>query len=324
MLNKLRGFSNSKLAMVVVGIIIIPFVFWGMGSVFSGGNTNNVAKINKETISTKDFVDYINQLRLTNEYIKENIDNNILEEILQFAVVEKVDDMEIDELNFFISEKSLAAKIKSNSNFFDDNNKFSRLKYEKFLLERNMNPPNFEMRLKKQELKRNLFNYISGGIQSPYFLRNKIYINEQKKILVDYYNLELIYSKEASSSEINDFIKENEESLKEDFINFSYVKITPKNLVEIDDFNDEFFKKIDEIENSILNGNGINEIKKNYNLEVNSYSNFIIKDDSDEILKSIYKNRTGDKIQLIDKNEYFLLYEIFSINKIFKTRNIWK
>ena len=43
MISKLRGFSNSKLAGVLVGIIIIPFVFWGMGSVFSGGNTNNVA-----------------------------------------------------------------------------------------------------------------------------------------------------------------------------------------------------------------------------------------------------------------------------------------
>ena len=39
MISKLRGFSNSKLAGVLVGIIIIPFVFWGMGSVFSGGNT---------------------------------------------------------------------------------------------------------------------------------------------------------------------------------------------------------------------------------------------------------------------------------------------
>ena len=45
MLNKLRNFSKGKLAGVLVGIIIIPFVFWGMGSVFSGGNTNSIAKI---------------------------------------------------------------------------------------------------------------------------------------------------------------------------------------------------------------------------------------------------------------------------------------
>ena len=60
MLNKLRGFSNTKLAGVLITIIIVPFVFWGMGSVFSGGNTNNIAKINNEAISTQDFIKYIN------------------------------------------------------------------------------------------------------------------------------------------------------------------------------------------------------------------------------------------------------------------------
>ena len=45
MLSKLRDFSKSKLAGVLITIIIIPFVFWGMGSVFSGGNKNNVVKI---------------------------------------------------------------------------------------------------------------------------------------------------------------------------------------------------------------------------------------------------------------------------------------
>ena len=316
MLNKLRGFSNSKLAMVVVGIIIIPFVFWGMGSVFSGGNTNNVAKINNETISTKDFVDHINQSRLTNEIIKENIDNDILEEILKEVVSQKLVDMEISELNVSMSEISLADKIKSNNNFLDDKKNFSRIKYEKFLLQNNISAPIFEARLKKLELKRKLYNYISGGVKSPYFLKNKLFISEQKEVVIDYLDLNLIYSNEASISEINDFVKENEELLKEDFIDFSYAKISPKDLVEIDEFNDEFFKKIDEIENNILNGNGINEIKKNYNLKVNSYSNFKTNDNSDEILKMIYSNRTGDKIKLVDKNEYFVLYEIFKLNKI--------
>ena len=51
MLNKLRNFTKTKLATVLIGIIIIPFVFWGMGSMFSSGNTNNVVKINEKNIS---------------------------------------------------------------------------------------------------------------------------------------------------------------------------------------------------------------------------------------------------------------------------------
>ena len=40
MLSSIRKFSTSIYAKILLGIIIIPFVFWGMGSVFSGGNTN--------------------------------------------------------------------------------------------------------------------------------------------------------------------------------------------------------------------------------------------------------------------------------------------
>ena len=43
MLNNIRKFAGTKMAGVLVGIIIVPFVLWGMGGVFSGGNQNNIA-----------------------------------------------------------------------------------------------------------------------------------------------------------------------------------------------------------------------------------------------------------------------------------------
>ncbi len=315
MISKLRGFSNSKLAGVLVGIIIIPFVFWGMGSVFSGGNTNNVAKINNEAISSKDFVNFINESRLTNDIIKANIDKNIIENILSELVSEKLIEMEIKELNVSMSEEALANKIRSNSILLDDNKKFSRVKYEKFLLENNLSASTFENSLKKQELKENLFNYISGGIKSPYFLKNKIYINENKNIEIEFLDLDLVHDKTATKLEVEDFIKNNQEILKIDFIDVTYAKITPKNLIEIDEFNDEFFKKIDEIENNILNGSNIKEINESYNFKLNEINNFVLNDDSDEILEEIYSKRNQGKIQLVDKNDYYLIFEILNINK---------
>ena len=73
MLGKLRSFSKSKLATVLVAIIIVPFVFWGMGSVFSGGNTNSIAKINNHNVSTKDFINHLNNTDLSNEKIREKL-----------------------------------------------------------------------------------------------------------------------------------------------------------------------------------------------------------------------------------------------------------
>ena len=60
MLNNIRNFSKTWPAKILLIVIIIPFVFWGMGGVFNKGNTNNIVKINNYTISTQDFIDYLN------------------------------------------------------------------------------------------------------------------------------------------------------------------------------------------------------------------------------------------------------------------------
>ena len=321
MLKNLRGFSNTKLAGVLIAIIIVPFVFWGMGSVFSGGNTNNVAKINNKSISTQDFLQYVNQSRINLEYVKENIENNVIEEILTGLVSNKLLEMEIESLNASLSENILANKIRSDEKFVDDKNSFSRLKYEKFLLENNLTAPIYEIKLKDQELKKNLFDYVSGGLISPYFLKNKIYINENKELEIEYFNLDQVYKINTSKSEIDKFIKENEDNLKEELIDIKYTKITPKTLLDINEFNDDFFKKIDEIENSIFNGSKLNEIQKLHNLKIEVVSNFNNEMDSDEILQEIYSKRKEDKTQIIDKNDFYLLYEISNIKKILPDLN---
>ena len=246
MLNKFRNFSTSKLAGVFVFIIAIPFVFWGMGGVFSSGNTNNIAKINNYSISTKDFIDYINEERITNEYIQENINNNVLEELLTELISATLVDLEIKNLNISISEKNLAALIKTSKNYHDEKKKFSRIKYEKFLLENNLTAVSFENKFKNNVLKKELFKYISGGIKVPYFMTNNAFKNENKLITLSYVNLDNFYKKKENFSniEIENYISENEEKLKKEFIDFKYVKITPQNLVEETEYTNNFFSKI--------------------------------------------------------------------------------
>ena len=321
MLNTLRNFSKTKLAGILIGIIIIPFVFWGMGSVFSGGNTNNIAKINNETISTQELLNYINQTRMDNEYIKENIDNKVIEKIVSSIVSIKLLDMEINDLNIMITDKTLANKIKNNEVFLDDKKQFSRIKYEKFLLENNITAPDFEIRFRNEELKKKLFAYVGGGIKSPYFLNNKIYINKNKEVEVKYLNLDTVYNTETPDTEIEQFIKDNEENLKEEVIDFSYAKITPSNLIDSDEFNNEFFKKIDEIENSILNDSSIEDIRKIYDLKIEYLSNYNNEDKNNEIFKEIYEKRNDEKIQLLDKNDYYLLFEVTKINKVLPSKS---
>ena len=318
MLNKLRNFSKGKLAGVLVGIIIIPFVFWGMGSVFSGGNTNSIAKINNHNISTQDFGDFINNSKISTEVIKENINNNILEELLTQLVSISLVNIEIDELKIFISDEILAKKIKNQKTFHGEDDKFSRTKYEKFLLESNMSSINFEQGIRDNELKKKLFTYIGGGIKSPYFLINKNYKDELKKLEVDYIDLNTIYinKNEITLNDLKKHVNENEEKFLVEKIDISLVKLTPENVSGETEFTDNFFSKIDQIEDLIANNINLNEISKKYNLKVRTVEKYYPGNYSESLLDEIYKNRNDKVLELLDKNDYFLLYEIKNLEKV--------
>ena len=73
MISSFRNFAKTKFAGLLVFIMIIPFVFWGMGSMFSSGNTNTIAKINKENISTQEFIDFLNKEYFITDSIKFSI-----------------------------------------------------------------------------------------------------------------------------------------------------------------------------------------------------------------------------------------------------------
>tara|TARA_Y100000816_G_scaffold287587_1_gene270600 strand:- start:2315 stop:3733 length:1419 start_codon:yes stop_codon:yes gene_type:complete len=313
MLSKLRNFSKSKPAILLIVIIIIPFVFWGMGSVFSGGNTNNVAKINNKNISTQDFIKYINESKIDPENLRKNIENNVFEEILTQYISLNILNMEVNNLGVYFSDKALLHKIKSDKSFFD-NGKFSRIQYEKFLLENNVSAAEHEKKIKDGRLQSELFTYIIGGIRSPDFLIKNFFLEETKEIEVEYINLENIYKREFNSKEIQEYLKNNEKELTKDVIDVTYAKITPETLIDTKEYSNEYFEIIDEIENRVLNNEDINLISDAYNLKLVNV-NEIGQENKEIFLNDIYKNRYENKIQIIDKEDYFLIYEIKSIIK---------
>ena len=324
MLNNIRNFSKTWFAKILLVIIVIPFVFWGMGGVFSGGNTNNIAKINNQSISTQDFMNHLNSSRIILETIKDNLNNNILEEMLGELISKKMIQLEEQDLNLIISDKILKKRIKENENFLDENKKFSRLKYEKFLLSSNITAVDFETKLRNSELKKNLFSYIVGGIKSPTFLSNNTFKEQNKKISLEYINLENVYKKkdDFTMDEILKYIDKNKENLKEKNISFNYSKVTPAILIGIDEYNDLFFQKIDNIENDISNGFTYDELLRKNNLKSVFQTNFKLNDKNisevinKDVLKKIFNKAEENKIELLEENDFYVLYEIKKVEKI--------
>ena len=300
---------------MLIIVIIIAFGFGGFGGGFNTGNQNNIAKINNINISTQEFMNYLNQSGLSQQVIKENIDKNILEELLSALVSTTLLDLEIKDLKLNISEEIVVKKLTNNKNFQDKNGKFQRTIYEKFLLTNNMSAPMYEISLKNNALQKQLFTYISGGTKSPTFLVNKYYRNKNRKLVVNYIDLDKFYKKkdEFTENEIKIFIDENSETLKRDYIDFSYVVITPKNLTGMEEFNQIFFDKIDSIENQVAKNFGFKKIVSDLNITPVVKKDYINLKNKDTIENKIYNSRK-DKTEILEDNGTYIFYQIDKID----------
>ena len=92
--------SKSFFIKLLVGIIILPFVFWGMGDVFRGGNQNVVATVDSKKIGTQEFINYLRQINLNEEQIKNLPKTDLAEQILSQYIGRKVMELEIEKNNY--------------------------------------------------------------------------------------------------------------------------------------------------------------------------------------------------------------------------------
>ena len=316
MINPFKDLTKKKIGgLLLILVIIIAFGFGGFGGGFSTGNQNNIAKINNTNISTQNFMNYLNQSGLSQQVIKENIDKNIIEELLSSLVSMTLLDLEIKDLDLVLSKEILVEKLKKNKNFQDENGKFQRTLYEKFLLTNSMSAAMYEIKLKNNALQKELFTYISGGAKSPKFLINKHFIENNRKLDINYINLNRFYKKkdEFTNQEIKIFINENSENLKQDFIDFSYAIITPKNLIGLDEYNQTFFDAIDEIDNKISKNIDFKTIINELNIKAIVKKNYINLENKETIENKIYNSRK-DKTEIIEDNGTFIFYQIDNIN----------
>tara|TARA_Y100000591_G_scaffold256086_1_gene228016 strand:- start:691 stop:2109 length:1419 start_codon:yes stop_codon:yes gene_type:complete len=316
MIGSLRNFAKTKLAGLLVFIMIIPFVFWGMGGMFSSGNTNNLAKINKENISTEEFIEYLNNSGIPQDYIRENLDKNIIQEILAGLISSTLLQLEIKNLDITISQNTLLKKIKKNKNFLDENGNFQRIKYEKFLLENSQSASGFEQRLKKRETEKNLFDYIGAGTISPSFFTKRLFIEDNKKLEIEFIDLNNFYEKkeDISDSQIKEFVKKNNDELLIEYIDFSYAILNPKNLMGIDEFNQAFFDKIDQIEVDIYNEVPFETIVANLDIEPIIINDFRFSNNKDDIEKKIFELR-NNQYDIFENKDDYILFKVKNIEQ---------
>ena len=312
MIEKIKNLGWKQFGgLVLIVIIIIAFGFGGFGGGFSTNNQNNIAKINKTNVTTQDFMDYVNQSGISADAIRKNLENNIIEELLSGLISTTLIDLEVKDFDISINERTILKTIKENKNFQDESGVFQRIKYEKFLLSNNLSAQMFELKLKNRELQKHLFDFIGAGTITPKFLIDKKFEENNKTLKIEYFDMENLYKikEDYTQNDIQKFLEENKDQLKREYIDFKYSILNPKNLIGVEEFNQEFFDEIDKIENQISQGDTFDSLIENLDVNIIKVDEFSPGSDKQENENLIYSKKSS-KIDLIESGDNFLLYNI--------------
>ncbi len=325
MIASIKKYSKSFILKVFVAIIALPFLLWGMGDVFRSGNQNVIVEINETKVSTKEFMDYLKAINISRDEIEKKGKEKLINEILTNYVSEKIISIETKEKGIRLTDSSLKEILISDKEFSKDG-KFLRTKYEKFLLSNGFTAPEYEKNILNLENKGQLLSFYSGGIKLPSFLIDDLYKQENKSKKISFLDLEKIYSKEkVSEKEIKDFYEKNKEFFKDKFRSFKYLELSPEILVGQKDFNEIYFKKIDQIENDILDGKNFEEIttfaKSNIKtVDAINYKKFKTNGNifqiNDQLLEEIFKVKNLNTPKFIGFSNKFYIAEVVNEENI--------
>jgi len=312
--------SKSFFVKLLVGIIILPFVFWGMGDVFRGGNQNVVATVDSNKISTQEFVNYINRLNLNEEQVKNLSKTDLVEQILSDYIGKKVMSLEIEKLGVVVSDNALRDIIKNDKSFFKDD-KFSRTEYEKFLIKSGITAPQFEANIVEQEKRRQFLSSLAGGIVVPDILVEKEFRKENQTKSIQYIDLEKYHSKKKPSQDsIKELYERNKNVFFTELKSIRYAEIKPELISGSQDYNENFFKQLDIIENNVLDGQSFEETAKANNLKIIEFNKINAKKEDEEkkkienlpdnLFNKIYNIKTPQSPEVINLESKYYLAEI--------------
>ncbi|NCU47769.1 MAG: hypothetical protein EBW97_01435 [Candidatus Fonsibacter ubiquis] len=165
MLSSLRKFSETLTAKIFIALIALSFVFWGINDFYKSSYNNAIAEINGDEISFNEFTkEYSKIIRNNNiQSQKLAIEKNIHIIAISNIVSEKLLKIHAKNLGILIDDTVIAIEIKNN-NEFKEKEIFSRTKYEKFLLERNINSKILEEQIDRNLKRKIITNSLNGYI----------------------------------------------------------------------------------------------------------------------------------------------------------------
>lgn len=236
MLRYLRENTGNWIIKIFLGIIVIVFVFLGVGS-FSSKRNASVATINDEPITIKEYEQAYKQIisqyraRFGNNLNEDLLKAlNVRQQALENLVEQKIMLSEADKLQIIVSDKELQDNLLAQGAFQKDG-KFDLELYKAVLSRNSLNPEIYEKAqidaLRQEKLKNMVLSTVNVSDQEA----TEWYIFQNTKMAVDYilFDPESYSEIEPKENQVKKYYADNKESYKtEQKRKVVYLKFSPE------------------------------------------------------------------------------------------------
>ncbi len=246
MLDGIRNHSQSIWVKVAFGLIILVFVFWGIGSMQSV--TTGVARVNGVEISEQEYLQaYSQQLdtirasipNITDEQLKQM---NFPSYVLESLAIQTIFQQEAQRIGMTITPRELYDVISQYPFTHDANGKFNIEVYEKAIANAGQTPKAFEENIKKSMLQAKFAEILAPFAHASEVQAKQLYeYNAEKRAFDAVFVADSDFIDSVNPSD--DDLKVLYESTKQNYmapasINLEYIEVSPSALAKVDTITD--------------------------------------------------------------------------------------
>ena len=261
MLHLMRKYATTWMIKIILGAIVVVFVFWGVGS-WRHQRANRVAVVNGEPITIAEYKEAYDNIL---ENLKRSFGNRLTDEVLKaFQVNRQAMDRVVNQtlllqearrLNFRVTDQELASNIR-NIGVFQKAGIFDAGRYRRILNASRLTPESFEEIQRAAMLTEKLRTFITGTVKVSEAEALEWFKWQDASVDVDLVRFESDKYKniEPSQEEIEKYFEDHKDSYKtEPKIKVRYLHFNPKDYVsEVKISDDEITAYYNEHKNDFI------------------------------------------------------------------------
>ncbi|MFO7753447.1 MAG: SurA N-terminal domain-containing protein [Desulfobacteraceae bacterium] len=251
MLQYLRDNTGSWIIKIILGLIVVVFIFLGMGSLGSkqGGP---VATVDDESISLDEYKESYSRLK---QEMRQRFGGNLNQEVMDMLnlkqqamnriVNRKLMAREAERLGITVSKRELRDSLTAIS-VFQDNGTFSMDRYKQVLAANRMTPESFEASQRESLKQEKLRDLVVSSIAVSTPEAEEWYKYQNTRVSINYlaFDPDSYKDIEPSSQQVKEFYEDNKENYKtEEKLLVDYIGFSPEDYADDVEVKDSELKR---------------------------------------------------------------------------------